>query len=66
MVDIGPDIWYRKPKKTKDKYWYEFFVRTCVLCGSQSVYKVRRYTPKPTDRMLQYHLEDMACDRHFI
>lgn len=31
----------------KGKYWYEFFVYYCPICGREDVYKERNYGPKP-------------------
>ena len=48
------------------KYWYYTEIWTCVLCGAETKYKERKYTPKPensSDRII-YH-ED-ACNTHFI
>ena len=52
--------------KNKKKYWYHTEIWSCVLCGRETVYKERRYTPKPEypgDR-IKWH--ENACHEHFI
>lgn len=50
--------------KTIKKYWYKFEVWSCVLCGSETVYKHRVYTKPTREEKYKYH--EKACDCHFI
>jgi len=50
----------------KGKYWYHTEIWSCVLCGRETKYKERRYTPKPEyygDRNVWH---DEACGEHFM
>ena len=52
----------------KRKYWYEFHMSECVLCGHSRSWKERIYDrPKPAYLGEQYIQEaDWACDDHFM
>jgi len=52
--------------RKKKGYWYFKTVYCCVLCGRETVYRERKYTPKPEnpgDRQTWY---DDACHEHFM
>jgi len=51
---------------TKKKYWYYTEIYTCVLCGRETKYKERRYTPKPKDYGDRNIWRDDACGEHFM
>ncbi len=50
----------------KNKYWYHTETWSCVLCGHETVYKERRYTPKPEKPGDRQVWHENACHEHFI
>ena len=49
------------------KYWYEFHISECVLCGRSGSYKERVHDrPKPDDPQDRYKQDSQwACDDHY-
>ena len=50
----------------KKKYWYHTEIWSCVLCGRETKYKERRYTPKPENYGDRNVWHDDACGNHFL
>jgi len=50
------------------KYWYEFHMSECVLCGRNNSWKERIHDkPKPGNPQDRYIQEpSWACDDHFL
>jgi hypothetical protein len=55
---------YRCEGKTK-KYWYEFDIYYCVLCGKETIYKERKFSKKPDNINERFHYHESACANHF-
>ena len=52
-----------KEQETKmQKYWYYTTIYECVLCGRQTKYRERRYTPKPENWEDRYDYNQEACN----
>lgn len=52
-------------RKGKNKYWYYITEYECVLCGRYTIYKERRYTPKPKNYKDRHEFHQEACGNHF-
>ena len=50
----------------KKKYWYFTTTYSCVLCGTETKYKERKYTPKPENPGDRQNWYDTACQEHFM
>lgn len=48
----------------ENKYWYQYIIKECVLCGAGKTTKYRVYTkPNPEKK---YDFIQFVCDTHFI
>jgi len=52
--------------KPKEKYWYKFHYKECVLCGQRDEWKERMFTPKPESVNERHIFEQYACDYLFL
>lgn len=46
--------------KRKRKYWIQFYIAECPVCGRDMGYKIRRYGRKPKDPKRRYINEGTA------
>ena len=47
-------------------YWYDIKIEYCVICGAETVWKHRKYTPRPKERKDRVKFTETACSNHFI
>lgn len=50
--------------KEKRKYWYQYYIEECVLCGKQRIFKRREYDFSSDKEKTIYN--QFACDHHFM
>ncbi len=46
--------------------WYHISEWECVLCGRTTIYRERRWTPKPKEWWDRHEEHEMACSGHFL